>query len=304
MKDNTTSIVLFGSMRIPFLVLTPTCVAIGIATAYNSGIKPDILGMVLVAIGAICAHISVNALNEYDDFKSGLDYETEQTPFSGGSKTLPENPEKARVALYTGIITLGITSVIGLYFFYKIGLAILPIGILGLLIIVTYTKWITHNPLLCLIAPGLGFGSLMVMGTHVALTGQYSWASFAASFIPFFFVSGLLLLNQLPDVEADRATGRKHMPIAIGKKNSALLYGVLIICAFLSIAASWFFTRLPVQSLIALAGIALAVPTVVGAIKNAESTEKLIQFMGMNVALILLTNILFVVGIFLGQANI
>ncbi len=39
----------------------------------------------LALLGAFLAHISVNTLNEYFDFKSGLDLETIKTPFSGGS---------------------------------------------------------------------------------------------------------------------------------------------------------------------------------------------------------------------------
>ena len=52
------------------------------------------------------AHTSVNALNEYQDFKSGLDLITVKTPFSGGTKSLPENPQKAHLALITGLVSL------------------------------------------------------------------------------------------------------------------------------------------------------------------------------------------------------
>ena len=48
---------------------------------------------------------------------------------------------------------------------------LLPIGLLGLVLVVSYTPWITRHPLLCLVAPGLGFGPVMVLGTLVALTG-------------------------------------------------------------------------------------------------------------------------------------
>lgn len=41
----------------------------------------------------------------------------------------------------------------------------------------------------------------MVMGTHFALTGEYSATAGLASLVPFFLVSDLLLLNQFPDVE-------------------------------------------------------------------------------------------------------
>ena len=51
------------------------------------------------------AHLAVNMLNEYFDFKSGLDFKTQRTPFSGGSGTLPANPHLARQALTTAIVS-------------------------------------------------------------------------------------------------------------------------------------------------------------------------------------------------------
>lgn len=300
MKKSERSVVVFGSMRIPFLALTPTCVGIGAATACYSGAGINIINLILALIGAICAHISVNALNEYDDFKSGLDFKTEQTPFSGGSKTLEENPGSAKMALVTGTVSIIITAVTGIYFIYSAGAMILPFGLLGIIIIVAYTKWITRSPILCLVAPGIGFGILMVMGTHFVLAGEYSWTAFAASLTPSFLVSNLLLLNQFPDIEADRSVGRKHLPIKIGKRGSVWLYGLLLASTYISIAGGYFIGLLPAGALLGLITIALAVPVVIGVARNHESTQKLIPYMGMNVILILLTHCLLIAGIFLG----
>ncbi|MFN2303489.1 MAG: prenyltransferase, partial [Anaerolineales bacterium] len=129
---------IFGPMRLPFLLLPPACVALGTATAVWSGSAINGRYLVLALIGAISSHICVNALNEYSDFKSGLDFKTQRTPFSGGSGALPMNPEKAHHAKITGIISLLITLLIGIYFFAVRGLWILPLGILGIINIVTY----------------------------------------------------------------------------------------------------------------------------------------------------------------------
>ena len=56
-------------------------------------------------MGALCCHVSVNAFNEYYDFRSGLDARTRRTPFSGGSGTLPGKPELAGQALATAVVT-------------------------------------------------------------------------------------------------------------------------------------------------------------------------------------------------------
>ena len=203
---------LLDPMRLPFLILTPACVFLGLATAIWTDGAVNWFHFVLVLIGAVSAHISVNSFNEYFDFKSGLDEKTQRTPFSGGSGRLQQNPELGKPALLMSWFFLGLVAAIGLYFAWKIGVALIPLGILGLLIIFFYTEWITRYPLFCLVAPGLGFGPLMVMGTGFALTGSYTWTAFLASLVPFFLVSDLLLLNQFPDTEADKNIGRKHYP--------------------------------------------------------------------------------------------
>jgi len=292
---------IFGPMRLPFLVLTPACVVLGAATAVWSGSELNLFYLILTLLGAIAAHISVNALNEYHDFKSGLDFNTEPTPFSGGSGALPKSPEKGHFALITGLISLAVTAFIGIYFLYVRGLWLLPLGVLGLIIVVVYTKWVTRNPFLCLIAPGLGFGPLMVMGTDFVLSGSYSWTSFAASLVPFFLVSDLLLLNQFPDVEADEGVGRRHFPIAIGRKASVKVYVIFLGCAYVSVIVGYLSDVLPLTGFLALASIVLAIPTARGVAKCADDIPKLIPHMGKNVVINILTPALLAIGLFVGR---
>lgn len=292
--------VILGPMRLPFLVLPPACVLLGAATASWSGRDIDLVHLLIVFAGAVSAHISVNALNEYDDFKSGLDFNTRRTPFSGGSGTLPARPDRAPAALFTGILALAITAAVGIYFVYVRGFWLLPLGALGLINIATYTRWQTRSPLLCLIAPGVGFGPLMVMGTHFALTGAYSWASLVASLVPFFLVSDLLLMNQFPDVEPDRGIGRYHLPIAVGRKASAKIYAAFLAGAYLSILAGCLAGVLPKAGLIALASLVLAVSTAKGALRHADDIPRLVPYMGRNVVVIIATPVLLAIGIFVG----
>ncbi len=292
---------LLGPMRVPFLALALVCAVLGAATAAWTSheiVNPQYFALVL--IGAVCAHISVNALNEYFDFRSGLDARTQRTPFSGGSGTLPARPEMARPALITGLVTLAITGAVGLYFLYVWGWSLLPLGLLGLLTIVVYTVWLTRHPVLCLVAPGLGFGLLMVMGTHFALTGQYSWTAFAASLVPFFLVNNLLLLNQFPDVEADRSIGRKHFPIVIGRRASSLIYGAFLLCAYLTIIAGVLLGLLPWASLLGLLTIVLAAPTARAARRHADDIGSLVPYLALNVLINLITPTLVAVGLLIG----
>jgi len=290
---------LLGTARVPFLILTPACVALGVATAHWTAGQVNVLYALLALIGATSAHVSVNALNEYLDFRSELDFHTTRTPFSGGSGTLPNRPELARQALGLGIVALVITGLIGLYFVWIRGAGLLPLGLLGLVTIVIYTPWLARVPFLCLIAPGLGFGTFMVMGTDFVLTGEYSWTAFVASLVPFFLVSDLLLLNQFPDAEPDQEVGRRHYPILIGRRPSSIIYGAFLLLAHLSIVAGVLLNLLPAASLLGLLTLILVVPTARGAYLHADEMENLATFLGFNVIINVATPLLTAIGLFI-----
>ena len=173
MKSSTLKTV-FLTTRPSFLLLTPICVFLSLSISLDQRADVNLTIALLIIIGAVCSHISVNMLNEYYDFKSGLDLETDKTAFSNGSGALPNHPEAANVVLSIGIVSLCITILIGFYFIAVRGSQILPIGLIGALLVVTYTQWVNRIPLLCLIAPGLGFGVLMVVGTHTLIAGAPS----------------------------------------------------------------------------------------------------------------------------------
>jgi 1,4-dihydroxy-2-naphthoate octaprenyltransferase len=291
---------ILGTIRLPFLILTPACVLLGIGTALWTSGSVNAIYVILASMGAVSAHISVNALNEYFDFKSGLDFKTSRTPFSGGSGILPENPGMAGHALLIGGISLVITGLVGVYFLFIRGLLLLPLGLAGLIVVSLYTVWFTRYPLLCLIVPGLGFGVFMVMGTDFVLTGNYSWTAFIASLVPFFLVSNLLLLNQFPDVEADKGVGRRHFPIVIGLRKSSMIYGVFLMLSYCSIIFGVLSQKLPMYSLMGMATLAMAIPAFAGAYRHGRNIQRLMPYLGLNVIVIILTPVLVAVGLLLG----
>ena len=291
---------ILGPTRSPFLILTPACVAVGVGTAFQQTGRIDWLHLLLVLIGAVASHVSVNTFNEYFDYRSGLDAKTRRTPFSGGSGTLPGHPELARHTLFVAIASFMITGGVGAYFLWLHGWLLLPIGVAGLLLVVTYTTWWAYHPLMCLLAPGLGFGTLMVLGTHFALTGAFSWSAVIASCVPAFLVSDLLLLNQFPDVEADRSIGRRHFPITIGRQASAILYGLLLLTAYVTVLGAVILGLLPAFALLAMLTAIPAWKAYQGAYRHAENIADLIPVMGLNVKINLATPVLLAVGLFIG----
>ena len=290
-------------IRLPFLVLTPISVLVGVSVAVYESHPINALYLALAFIGALLAHIAVNVLNEYLDYKSGVDFKTVRTPFSGGSGVLIEGLLNPRSVYIFGLACIAAIIAIGGYFYYAHGPAIIPLGLVGLATVYFYTTYITRSPLLCVTAPGLGFGPLMVMGTYFALTGTYSLAAGLASIVPFFLVSNLLLLNQFPDVEADASADRRHLPIVIGRKGSSEVYAVLLLAAYVALVISVAVGVLPYMALFGLLTLPLGLMAVKGARKYYDQIENLIPVMGHNVLLTLLLPLLMAIGIII-NANL
>ena len=289
----------FAETRPQFLLLVPVCVFVGIAAAVYQLHSLNAVHFVLAFVGGLLAHISVNVLNDYFDYRSGIDLHTKRTPFSGGSGILPASLLNPRSVYFFGTASLLAVALIGIYFIYEYGWRILPLGVLGILVIYLYTTHLTKNPLLCVVAPGLGFG-LMVLGTSLTQTGDYALAAIIATLVPGFLISNLLLLNQFPDVEADAVASRRHFPIVIGRRNSARIYVALLAATYLTVVFSVAFQVLPLTALLGLITLPLGVKTVKGVLKYYDDIDNLIPFMGSNIQLILLTPIFMGIGILIG----
>ena len=288
------------SMRAPFLILPPVCVFLGASTVIASKSQFSMSLLALALVGAILAHISVNTLNEYFDFKSGLDMITMKTPFSGGSGALPQNPEMAGTVLAIGAVSLILTVLIGVFFIWEYGAGIVPLGLAGAILILTYTGWINKHPFLCLIAPGMGFGFLMVVGTQYVLQGEYLSLSWVLAAVPFFLVNNLLLLNQYPDIQADASVGRRHFPIAYGVNRSNLVYGLFALAATVIIVVCIALNQLPLSSLIALLPMPLAIFSLTGAIRHGAKIGNFPQYLAANVIVTILTPALLGISISIG----
>ena len=233
-------------------MLTLVCVLLAAAAAAHAGYALVPYEVALALVGALAAHISVNTLNEYADFKSGLDLMTVRTPFSGGSGALPGCPDAAPAVRATGYLSLLLAAAVGGYFIVQQGLVLLPMGLLGVLLVLTYTERLNQYPWLCLVAPGLGFGLVMVVGSHVALTGAYTPTSLLLGAIAFCLVNNVLLLSQYPDARADEAAGRRHLLIAYGLRAGHLAFGSIALGAIGLLLGGVWGNLLPTTALAAL----------------------------------------------------
>ena len=297
---NTAISAVLTSMRLPFLILTPACVFLGVSAVIANNITIDIYMLGLALLGATLAHISVNTLNEYSDFKTGLDFKTQRTPFSGGSGALPQHPKMATAVLCVGLTALLGTVLIGLFFLWKFGLGIIPIGAIGVALVIAYTPWVTKNPYLCLIGPGLGFGLLIVAGTGFVLTGEHALLPWFVGSVPFLLINNLLLLNQYPDIEADRSIGRNNVLIAHGVKCGNRIYGLFVLLTIAVIVGLILAGILPTLSFLALLPMPLALFALNGAMKYGNTIGGHPKFLAANVVVAVLTPILLGVSIIFG----
>jgi len=285
------------AFRPNFLVLAPLCAGLGVAVAWQQGGSPALIDTLLVFIGALLAHAAVNLFNEYEDFVSGLDMITRRTPFSGGSGALPEVPSAAKGVLAAAIGTLGLVTAIGLYFLWQRGLPLLVLGVAGIVLVLTYTRWITRRPILCLLAPGLGFGPVMVLGAIVALGGRIDTSALLVTLVAQCLVSELLLINQIPDADADQKVGRRHLVITLGRTAAARLVAVLLLGSYVPVLAGVLLGGLPVWSALALVTLPVSLwisrqlPLVL------DNPERLNAVLGTNVAVLLSTLALLIAGL-------
>ncbi|MCG7200138.1 prenyltransferase [Marinobacter pelagius] len=285
------------AFRPNFLILAPLCAGLGVAIAWQQGGSPALLDTLLVFIGALLAHAAVNLFNEYEDFVSGLDLITRRTPFSGGSGALPEVPSAAKGVLAAALGTLGLVTAIGLYFLWQRGLPMLVLGATGIVLVLTYTRWITRRPVLCLLAPGLGFGPVMVLGAIVALGGRIDTSALLVTLVAQCLVSELLLINQIPDADADQKVGRRHLVITLGPGAAARLVTALLLGSYLPVLAGVLLGCLPAWSALALAALPFSLWIARQLPAALNSPERLNAVLGTNVAVLLSTLALLIAGI-------
>ena len=249
-----------GIARAKFLLLPVTLVAVGAAAAAYDGTF-DLINTLLALIGLTAMHVSVNSLNEYSDFRRGIDLATERTPFSGGSGTLPSGALPASAALYLGLGAALLGLVIGVYFFFLFGWKLLPIFVLGAISVLGYSDLLARAYVGEIFA-GLGLGTLPVLGTAMVQGGELGAAAVAASIPPFFMTFNLLLLNEFPDEKADQEGGRRNLVRLLGRTGAARAYVVIgwVVPASLVVAVAY--GALPAISLLAcLPSLALIGPS-------------------------------------------
>jgi 1,4-dihydroxy-2-naphthoate octaprenyltransferase len=102
------------------------------------------------------------------------------------------------------------------------------------------------------VAAGLGLGALPVWGAAWVQGPPPGPAALWAGAPAFFMTFDLLLLNEFPDEEADRAGGRRNLVLLLGRKGAALTYAGAAALTPLTIVAAVALKALPPAALVAV----------------------------------------------------
>ena len=290
----------FLETRPQFLTLSLVLVVLGTSMAFYDGVFHP-LHTILVLVGLLLVHIGVNTLNDYFDYKSGIDLKAQRTPFSGGSGILVAGELSVKKVFWFGTISFILAVPIGVYFIFTVGWLLLPIFIIGTSFVFFYNTYFAKigfgSPEFC---AGLGMGTLPVLGIHIILTQGFSYPALYAAIPSGILVCNLLLLNEFPDVEADKVGKRKTLPIILGKDKATRIYTALTLLVYMWIVLGVSLRIMPPFTLVALLTLPMAFKAITGSFAH-DDESKMLPAQGANVMVVLLTQFLLGVGYMLAR---
>ena len=281
-------------IRVRFLLASIIAVSVGLAITWWHTGNISIFDAILTMCGVLALHASVDLLNDYWDFKRGIDTTTHRTKMSGGSGVLPEGLLKPAQVYAAGIAFLIIGTAIGIYFIATDGIVIGIILAFAVISIYFYsTKIVDWGLAEVFVAIK---GSMIVMGTYFVQTSQITEQSVLAGIVIGVLSSLVLFITSFPDHDADKAKGRKTLVINLGKQKActilwifpAITYGITIIAVIFEI--------FPVFCLIILSTVPLIIRSGLKLKQNYDKLTNLIPVMSSTLYFSRITGALLVVG--------
>ena len=282
------------AIRIRFLLASVIAVSLGLAVTWWHSGAIDIFQAALTMAGVIALHASVDLLNDYWDFKRGIDTRTKRTGMSGGTGVLPEGLLKPKSVYNAGILFLVAGGLIGGYFVVLHGVVIGVILAFAIMSIYFYSTKIVNWGLAEVFVAVKG--TLIVMGTYYIQNSELTDVVVLSGIVVGVLSSLVLFVASFPDHDADKEKGRRTLVILAGRQKAVSIfyifpiisYGIIIGCVAMSI--------IPVFCLISLA----AIPVVISSIRKLKSSisdeDKIIPAMKSTLTFSRISGALFVIG--------
>lgn len=265
------------AVRVRFLLSSVISVALGGAVSWQVDGMVDPADVLLIAAGVLALHASVDLLNDYRDYKRGIDKSAPRTKMSGGTGVLPEGLLRPESVNRAGLLCLCAGSSIGAYYIYAHGIVV---GIILGFAVVSIYFYSTR-----IVDWGLGElfvgvkGALIVLGTYYIQAGHLGLEATLAGVAAGSLSALVLFIASFPDHDADKSGGRRTLAIRCGPRRAARLYwafpGVFAGIILFSVYQGYF----PIHSLLALLALPLAVSAWIGLSRDHQNTKALYPHM-------------------------
>jgi 1,4-dihydroxy-2-naphthoate polyprenyltransferase len=258
-----------GRPKTLYAGISPVLVGTGLAIRHGV-FRP--LPALATLLAAVLIQIGANYANDLFDFRRGADPVTRTGPTRVTSAGLltPDQVEAGMWAVF------GAAALIGLYLAYLGGWPILLVGILSILAAIAYTAGpfpLGYN--------GLGdlfvfifFGLVAVLGAYFLQAHALSVDAVVACLPVGMLVTGILVVNNVRDVETDREVGKRTLAVLLGRNGARAEYIFLLVAAYAVPFVLWLgfgfsaWTLLPVLSIPLALRLAQTVSTQTGPVLN------------------------------------
>jgi 1,4-dihydroxy-2-naphthoate octaprenyltransferase len=223
-------------------------VVVGCAVAAREGGFAPPIALAALAV-ALLLQIAANLANDVYDFQRGADTNARVGPV----RVTHAGLLSPRQVMGATALTIAAAIAVGLYLVAQGGWPIFLLGLLAVVSAVAYTAG--PAPLGYL---GLGeafvflfFGFAAVAGTAYVQTRTLTPFALMASVPLGAIVSGVLVVNNLRDIDTDRAAGKRTLAVLWGPAGARREYAALLALAYLTPLVGWLVGLMPVWALLA-----------------------------------------------------
>ena len=244
--------------------LTASILPVIVGTGWGSRHSGDFdwIAFLLALLATALVHASSNVWNDVGDDILGSDEINEGRihPFTGGSRFIQNGVLSKEEMLRLSLGLAGVAVALGTVLLWLKGPLILGFGVTGVALGYLYSNPFTRLSSRGVgeVAIGVAFGVLPVCGAAWLQGATIDWATVMLAIPVSCWVMDILIMNEVPDIAADSATGKRTLVVRLGKNATAVLYAVLQLIALAAVAALVIGGRLPILVLIASIGLAIA----------------------------------------------
>jgi 1,4-dihydroxy-2-naphthoate octaprenyltransferase len=217
------------AIRFYFVVPSILPAILGGVIAWAQGHPLHGFHFMLVVIGVTFNHFGLNLVDDVLDYRHAVDLKKgdEKNFFTGGSGVLPEGLLKDTTMLKVAASFFATTAAIGAYLTYSCGWPVLLLGLFGMASSVFYTTPPVRYGYRGFGELGLliNFGPVIVLGAYYVQAQTFAWEPLIASLVPGFMMWSMIIINEIPDYEADTRGGKWNLVARFGRKAGVVLYG-------------------------------------------------------------------------------